>query len=131
MRRLMPSGGQGYFSVQCRIATSSLPALRQTSSACSTSLRVAVPVERSMGLPTRAARSMSPWQVRSAEAILKAGTSSEARKSTASSSNGVENAVSPTCRACPSRDLKSRSDSLSSLSKESHCVPRGSAGSTQ
>ena len=131
MRRLMPSGGHGYLSVQCSSATSSLPARAQTSSASSTSASVEVPVERIIGLPTRAARSMRPWQVRSAEAILNAGTSSEARKSTASSSNGVENAVRPTCRAWPSSDLKSRSDSLSSLSKVSHCVPCGSAGSTQ
>ena len=131
MRRLMASGGQGYLSVQCSSTTSSFPARRQTSRASSTSARVEVPVERSMGLPTRAARSMRPWQVRSAEAILKAGTSREARKSTASSSKGVENAVSPTWRAWPSRDLKSRSESLSSLSKVSHCVPLGSAGSTQ
>ena len=106
MRRLMPSGGQGYLSVQCRIATSSLPALRQTSRACSTSLRVAVPVESSIGLPTRAARSMRPWQVRSADAILNAGTSREARKSTASSSNGVENAVKPDLPRVPEERLE-------------------------
>ena len=53
MRRLIASGGHGYLSVHCRIATSSLPARRQTSSASSTSDSEEVPVglsDHSLGI---------------------------------------------------------------------------------
>ena len=68
--------------------TSGQPASRAVRTVSSICASVAMPVEMIIGLPVRATLRISGRSVFSNEAILKAGTPSESRKSTAVSSNG-------------------------------------------
>ena len=85
-----------------------------------------------MGLPTRAARSMRPWQVRSADAILKAGTSSEAEQVHGLVVERRRERGQPDVLRVPEQRLEvAVARACRGLSKVSHCVPLGSGGSTQ
>ena len=75
------------------------PPSRAAATASSISSSVAIPVDMIIGRPVRATIRMSGRSTSSNEAILKAGTSIAARKSTAVGSNGAEKRSIPSSSA--------------------------------
>ena len=73
--------------------------LRSVRTAVATSSRVAMPVDRMIGLPLLATWRRKGVLVTSAEPILNSGTPSESRKSALRSSSGVDRKRMPTSSA--------------------------------